>query len=94
MPKISDVNETQREIQHQQRTDREQFDLGYNRGDYASAYETTDYRAAQRKLHGKTGFYRIGFLLGFYATYETTEVPMIDADIVAQYREQFAAWID
>jgi hypothetical protein len=72
-------------------TDRLEFSHGFDRGNYASAYETQNYEAAQAAINGSTGFYRIGHLLGFFSSYELHEVPGGWQDEVERYRAEFAA---
>lgn len=63
------------------------FDLGYDAGNYANAYSDTDLDAAwdvmedgDRPVNNKA--FRAGFILGFFSSYENTEVP-------EEYLEEF-----
>jgi hypothetical protein len=60
-------------------TDESKFHEGYFAGDYASAYQTEDIYAALATLpHGRS--YRLGFIAGFYATFEAHEIWYSDDD--------------
>jgi len=70
--------------------DRAEFDRGFVRGNYASAYETEDYRRAVQGVVGESGFYRIGFLLGFFSSYEVWEIFDEEVcELVAHHRAEF-----
>jgi hypothetical protein len=69
--------------------DKAEFSRGFERGNYAHGYENQDYRAAQNKLCGETGFFRVGFLLGFYSSFELHEVPFEDRKYVERHRKEF-----
>jgi hypothetical protein len=57
-------------------TAREQFDRGYDRGNYAAAYEHTDYATAVAGLDRHASVpYAHGYTLGFFSSYEVEEVP-------------------
>lgn len=62
---------------------------GFDRGNYCNAYETTDFERAQRQLvgNGDDDPYRVGFVLGFFGSYELHEMGS-DADT---YREAWAS---
>lgn len=83
------------------RKDQVEFNRGFARGNYASAYETEDYGATQKDLIGQNGFYRIGHLLGFFSSFELDEIPDVLIysvplrDEVEHYRAEFEreGWI-
>jgi hypothetical protein len=55
--------------------DRLEISKGFDRGNYANAYETEDFEIAEDKINGATGFYRLGFIVGFFSSYELNETP-------------------
>lgn len=55
-------------------TDLFELSNGFDAGNYAQAYETTFYDAQASRLDGQTGYYRIGYLLGFFSSYELDEI--------------------
>lgn len=65
-------------------TDKQEYDSGYTAGNYAEAYEGDTL--------GKGAYYRMGYLLGFYATYELSELPGAVKDDVEERRAQVASW--
>ena len=67
--------------------DVEEFSRGFDRGNYASAYETQRYENAQAAINGSTGFYRVGHLLGFFSAYELSEIPRKWRQEVKRYRQ-------
>lgn len=69
--------------------DKTELSHGFYRGNYANAYETEDYEQAVKQLVGQTGFYRVGFLVGFFSSYELHEVPGEQQDEVERYRKAF-----
>ena len=68
-------------------TDRAEVSRGFDHGNFASAYETTDYDIAARNVNGVTGFFRVGMMLGFFSSYELSEVPSKHRESVERYRE-------
>jgi hypothetical protein len=72
--------------------DRAEFSKGFDAGNYAAAYETEDYSAASNALNGVSCFYRIGYRLGFFSSYETHEVPEEYRADVARERTQYRGW--
>jgi hypothetical protein len=77
--------------------DKAEFNRGFDRGNYASNYETeTGYQAVADKICGENGFYRIGHLLGFFSSFEIHEIPENEEihghlckDEVEKYRKEF-----
>jgi len=69
------------------RVDDHQVSKGFDRGNYAAAYETANYSEAMSELSGATGFYRIGHMLGFFSIYELHEIPEEFRSHVEKYRE-------
>ena len=63
---------------------------GFDHGNYVNAYITTDYSFNMTELQGANGFYRIGFLLGFFSSYELNEIynPEHRSE-VERYRKEF-----
>ena len=60
---------------------------GFDSGNYIAAYDTHSYGAAvETECVGTNGFYRVGFLLGFFSSLELHEVPSMYADDVEHYR--------
>lgn len=61
-----------------ERTNQERYDervrRGFDRGNYAAAYETEDYALARRALVNGTAAYRVAFTLGFFSSYELSEM--------------------
>lgn len=48
---------------------------GFDAGNYANAYETTDYDAALARLSmNRTEAYVVAFTLGFFSSYEPSEI--------------------
>lgn len=63
------------EQDHASRVERDRrLYAAFSAGNYAAAYETTDYAEASQGLH-ETDEYETAFLLGFFASYEHDEVP-------------------
>jgi len=68
-------------------TDKLEFSHGRGRGEYAHAYETLDYETAYKRINGVSGFYMVGFMIGFFASYELHEIPDKWRDTVEQHRK-------
>lgn len=73
--------------------DKVELSHGFDRGNYANAYETTDYEVAKEKIKGSSAYYYIGHLLGFFSTYEDDEVPEQWRNKVCQTREQYEHFV-
>lgn len=65
------------DAEHDARVERDRaLHAAFSAGNYASAYETTDYAEASQGLtRSADGEYRTAFLLGFFASFERDEVP-------------------
>ncbi len=58
----------------QAKTDR-QLSLGFDAGNYASAYETQNYSKAIARLSmNRSDAYQVAFTLGFFSSYEPDEM--------------------
>lgn len=68
---------------------RKEFDKGFNDGNYASSYETEEYK----RPRGQSKYYRIGHLLGFFSSYEDHEVPQEWQEEVSKWRKKFKNWL-
>jgi hypothetical protein len=68
-------------------TDHRCIDEGFCAGNYCNGYETEDYDETEKQRDGQNGFYRIGFLLGFFSSYESHEIPPEHREEVDTYRE-------
>lgn len=68
------------------------FSRGFDHGKYQNAYvsEHLD-ETSYEKLNGE--FFKAGFLLGFYSSYELHEVPEEWQEQVAVYRDEFGGWL-
>lgn len=61
---------------------------GFDAGNYASAYETTDYSEALARLSmNRSEAYRVAFTLGFFGSYEPNEM----GEHEQAYREALAS---
>jgi hypothetical protein len=58
------------------------FSLGFDAGNYANAYETTDLAIAilSSDPSDTSDAYCAGLVLGFYSSYELDEIPATDLD--------------
>lgn len=57
-----------------QEIDATEFSNGFDAGNYASAYETEDYELARGQHEALTTAYASGFLVGFFSSFELSEV--------------------
>lgn len=64
----------------------DQISKGFDHGNYRSAYEVETYDNEDTTLNGQSDFFRIGYLLGFFSSYELSEIPAIERDAVEYYR--------
>jgi hypothetical protein len=71
-------------------TDRRCIDAGFAAGNYSNGCETEDYTETEKQRDGRNGFWRMGFLLGFFSSYELHEVPPEYREQVGTYREVLA----
>jgi len=83
---MRDVERTLENMGELNCTDKLELSHGFNHGNYANAYTTEDYDQMQDDLNGRTGFFRVGCLLGFFASYEAHEIPDDWRDEVEHYR--------
>ena len=63
-------------------TDRSELSRGFDSGNYDAAYETETFTSPT----GETGFYRIGYLIGFFSSCELHEIPYEWRYCVERYR--------
>lgn len=63
----------------EKRTKAESASLGFNAGNFASAYETRDFEIAYAKIAWRTEWYRNAFVLGFFACCTLDEISDRDA---------------
>lgn len=68
-------------------TDRECISEGFDAGNYRAAYETETYDHNDPCLCGTNGFYRVGYMLGFFSSYEIHEIPEEYQKTVEIHRE-------
>lgn len=77
--------------------ERLQLSHGFDRGNYANAYETTDYETFLNNLPEDESFvkhhYRIGCLLGFFSSYEIHEVPYEYQEMVETARNNYKDFV-
>lgn len=66
--------------------DKQEISKGFDAGNYASSYQTENYDEVLNTIGGQTGFWRVGFLLGFFSSYELQEIPARHRVWVAHYR--------
>jgi len=85
------IEETIKDMGEINDTDRLEVSHDFDHGNYTCAYVTENYDVVHDDMNGKTGFYRIGCLVGFFSSYELHEIPERWRDEVAHYREVIRA---
>ncbi len=73
----------------QAKTDR-QLSLGFDAGNYANAYETTNYSKALSRLSmNRSEAYQVAFTLGFFCTYELDEMGEHEDTYINAYSSEY-----
>lgn len=70
-------------------TDIKTINAGFDHGNYFATYTSEDWAVAEKELNGTNGFYRAGFLLGFYSSFALHEIPSPQRGWVEHEQENF-----
>lgn len=65
--------------------EKERFSRGFDRGNYASAYE----RSEPEDVEDKPEAYRDGYLIGFFSSFELHEIPYEWRDKLEELRRKY-----